>query len=555
MVGDSTGNQYSRNNIPKNSRGPFGSRPEINFERTKSANPRHSSHDSKSCDGSSWNTGMIADSHSANPGDLINFMVSGPEYDGSMIEFFFASDVSGSSLNNMYIKSKKQNLIRLSTSKLHIPAEKNRSCILSPWKEKPSWEIVANVTVPQNWSGELVVARLAPNDTDVYATRYWYLTVRHKLKYENNNPSAQNNPPEIAVMYNLFTNDVAYNGFGGYSFYSRPFDSNNGMIFSLYRPTGDNSQSAGNLQIYSWIKKKGITDYQAFNDLDLNFRCHEISMSKLWILTSHPEYWTLKQKKCLEEYLDSGGRMIYLAANGIYRRVEFDEVTKDTIQYQLNGTFTIRGHEGEKGGEWENIAEKSNHPAKLTGGIFDSTLLCAGGAYKIEIPDHWAFMEARKLLSDDLYGKGLQFAGTVVPPENYGCIEVHSLSNSDQIKLGNLITPLGAAGWEVDSITEESPEEYDLIGTSTQTKDQSKGAILMYFRRGKGCVFSSNSMVSPWGLHNDIIFSGMVEGIINTMINDCPDIKDKTPWGLWVLLGVCLLFMSIGFVILIKIIR
>jgi len=380
------------------------------------------------------------------------------------------------------------------------------------------------------------------------------VTIRHKLKYETNNP------PPIAVMYNLFTNDIAYNGFGGYSFYSGPHAFKIGMTFSLYRPTVDNTQSAGNLQIYSWLKEKGIpnSDIQAFNDLDLHLRCNEIKQSKLWIITMHPEYWTLGQKQCLEDHLENGGRMIYLAANGIYRRVEIDEVSKDTIQYQIKETFTIKGHEGEKGGEWENIVEKSKHSAKLTGGLYNSPLTCIGSSYKIELPNHWAFKKARDLLTADLYKKGLQFAGTVVPHEDYTCLDVHANSKPHQIKLGNLITPLGAVGWEIDVIMEESPEEYDLIGSSTQSKELHEGALLMYFRKGKGCVFSSNSMVSPWELHNDMIFSGMIEGVLEKMLEECPDVEDKTLWrlwGLWILLGICFLVMITGGIFLIRIVR
>lgn len=503
----------------------------------------------QSCNISLWNVGMIGNVHSADPGDIVNFSVSGAQYNGSIIEFFFASDVYGSSLNNMYIRAKKNGLIKFSTSKLLVP--NNQLCSLSPWKEKQPWSIVANITVLESWSGQLVIARLASNsnynDTNSI-TQYWYLTIRDKFKYDTDNS------PSIAVMYNLFTNDIAYNGYGGYSFYSGPHALKNGMTFSLYRPTVNNIQTDGNLQIFSWLKQKGITDVQAFNDLDLHFRCNEIKKSKIWILTLHPEYWTLREKQCLEDYLENGGRMIYLAANGIYRRVEIDEVLKDTIQYQYNNTFTINGHIGEIGGEWENIAEKSKQSAKLTGGLYKASLTCIGGAYIIEQPDHWAFNKARDLLSADLFKKGLQFAGTVVPPENYGCIEIHILSKPYQINPNNLVTPLGAAGWEIDSLMEDSPKEYDLIGTSTQTKDPIKGAILMYFRKGKGCVFSSNSMVSPWGLHNDMIFSGMIEGVLETMLENCPNVENKIQWGMWILLSGCLLFMIIGGIFLARLI-
>jgi hypothetical protein len=269
----------------------------------------------------------------------------------------------------------------------------------------------------------------------------------------------------------------------------------------------------------------------------------------LWILSSHPEYWTRAQKQCLEDHLDSGGRLVYLAANGIYRRVEIDTQLQ-VVEFKTEGTFTLPGHSTEQAGEWENIAEKSKHPAKLTGGLIDFSVYCVGGAYKVLDPEHWAYKSLQDLLS-----KGMQFAGTVVPAENYGCLQLHNNIDINEIKPSNLVTPLGAAGWETDSIMEDSPEEYDLIGISTQDNEQNS-APLMYFRYGEGCVFSTNSMVSPWGLHNDRIFSAMVKDTIIEMSGGCPPVQKKAvQWGMWILLGCVLLLMVGGIVIIIRLIK
>src|SRR5262249_27218088 len=153
----------------------------------------------------------------------------------------------------------------------------------------------------------------------------------------------------LAVIVNATTWN-AYNGWGGYSRYSVPGDG--AWAFSFLRPNNDilnlsrhdagyhyssKHQTRGELWVLNWLADAGyIVD--AYTDLDLHVGIHQLSQYRALILNTHPEYFSGEMLDHIKKYLDQGGHLVYLGANGIYDAVDIsDDLTRITV-YGTSGS-------------------------------------------------------------------------------------------------------------------------------------------------------------------------------------------------------------------------
>ena len=128
------------------------------------------------------------------------------------------------------------------------------------------------------------------------------------------------------------------------------------------------------LYLIDWLEQKGLL-YDVVTDHDLHFDGQELLANYRVVMTgTHPEYWTSPMLHALEEYLASGGRLMYLGGNGFYWVTSVDPERRHIIEVR-RGVAGTRSWEsapgecyhsttGELGGLWRY---RGKAPQKLCG--------------------------------------------------------------------------------------------------------------------------------------------------------------------------------------------
>jgi N,N-dimethylformamidase len=99
-----------------------------------------------------------------------------------------------------------------------------------------------------------------------------------------------------------------------------------------------------------WLEEKGF-EYDVFTDEDLHLQGLErLSGYKVIVTGSHPEYWSGPMLDALEDYLASGGRLMYLGGNGFYWVTAWDPEKPYMIEVRrgISGSRTWNSHPGEQ---------------------------------------------------------------------------------------------------------------------------------------------------------------------------------------------------------------
>ena len=106
---------------------------------------------------------------------------------------------------------------------------------------------------------------------------------------------------------------------------------------------------AFDLYLVDWLEQQGV-DYDVITDEDLHFEGLSCLADYDVIMTGgHPEYWTGPMLDTLEEYLDGGGRLMYLGGNGFYWAEVYDPERRHLIEVRRGfaGSRAWESHPGE----------------------------------------------------------------------------------------------------------------------------------------------------------------------------------------------------------------
>ena len=133
------------------------------------------------------------------------------------------------------------------------------------------------------------------------------------------------------------------------------------------------------LSTIAWLENRGY-EYEVITDEDLHRDgLAAISPYSLIINGAHPEYYTEKMLDATEQYLDGGGRVMYIGGNGYYWVTSFRddepwcmEVRKlesGSRAWQARPGEHYHATSGERGGLWKN---RGRPPQKLVGVGFTS---------------------------------------------------------------------------------------------------------------------------------------------------------------------------------------
>lgn len=141
-------------------------------------------------------------------------------------------------------------------------------------------------------------------------------------------------------------------------------------------------QFAADLHLIDWLTTKGYAFDVITDDLLHEEGASLLDRHKVVITGSHPEYWTARMLDARDDWLDRGGRLMYLGGNGFYWVTGVAEDAPDVIEVRrYDGTRTWSGEPGEetvsvtgeRGGLWRDRGRSPNERlgVAFTGQGFD----------------------------------------------------------------------------------------------------------------------------------------------------------------------------------------
>jgi hypothetical protein len=215
-------------------------------------------------------------------------------------------------------------------------------------------------------------------------------------------------------------------------------------------------------------------DYDVIADIDLHNDASLLDNYKVLILNCHPEYWTTEMYQHLTDYLENGGNLMYLGANGVYWRVA---LAFNRIEVKKQGDTHL--YDSGKGGMWRDLGK----PESAVLGIHYTEVGYGTYApYSVLLPNHWVF-DNTNLNQGDLIG------------------EV-SLNRS------------GASGHETDKVSPYSPQNIQILA---QGQNPNNGGADMIFYQDSisgSKVFSVGSITYTGSLSVDSNISTITNNVI-----------------------------------------
>src|SRR5207244_2624348 len=111
---------------------------------------------------------------------------------------------------------------------------------------------------------------------------------------------------------------------------------------------GSPHQLNADLHLINWMEAKAFK-YDVITDHDLDAEGMSVlAPYKVIVTGSHPEYWSGKMLDSMKEYLEKGGRLMYLGGNGFYWVTANDPEQRHTVEVRrYNGTQAWHAEPGE----------------------------------------------------------------------------------------------------------------------------------------------------------------------------------------------------------------
>lgn len=129
-------------------------------------------------------------------------------------------------------------------------------------------------------------------------------------------------------------------------------------------------QLPADLHLISWLRDEGVA-FDVITDHTLHrLGVEALAGYRVVMTTSHSEYYSTDMLDAVESYIDTGGRFMYLGANGFYWRIAFDPDRPWVMELRRgeNGSRAWQSRPGEhyhvftgeRGGLWSNLGRPSN---------------------------------------------------------------------------------------------------------------------------------------------------------------------------------------------------
>jgi len=211
---------------------------------------------------------------------------------------------------------------------------------------------------------------------------------------------------------------------------------------------------------------------------------------KALIAHTHPEYWTSEMRDRLEDFLDQGGTLLYLAGNGLFERVEYD-----------GEKMILR--DGNPDNPRERFWFRNVDPPRPERAIL-------GVAYE---QDNWS-------------GDRSDYAPFAVMMDSHRFFQGTGLRNGDII--GQNGRNGAASGWEMDSSKQlpghspgAPPANIQVLaeGTNVGPMNDFRGQITYYDTDAGGFVFAVGSLKFGGSLAVDPKLQQIVQNVLNECLS------------------------------------
>ena len=282
-------------------------------------------------------------------------------------------------------------------------------------------------------------------------------------------------------------------------------------------------QLPADLALVSWLRQRPI-DVDILTDDDLDLEGDEMLAPYGTILTgTHPEYYTTRMLDAVEGWLDDGGRLIYLGANGFYWRTAYDPDRPWMIEIR-RGNAGSRAWEsapgedhfaftGERGGLWRHLGRA---PQKLTGVGYAAQGFDLCGYYRL-LPDsadpRAAFVFEG--VESEVFGS----AGTIgngAAGQELDRFDADLGSAADALVLA---TSEGLSDGYLRCVEELN---FSVSGTSALHDPKVRADLVYHVRSGGGAVFATGSIAWSGSLGVDPSIDRITTNVINRF-------RDPTP--------------------------
>lgn len=309
----------------------------------------------------------------------------------------------------------------------------------------------------------------------------------------------------------------------------------NGICFSSWRRpiltmrpqirtfNGRTWQFTGDLQLVDWLDRQGRA-VDVISDRDLHDGGLELLSRYACVMTgTHPEYYSSEMLDASADYVDGGGRLMYMGGNGLYWATGYDPEDDQVIEIRRWGgsqawqakpgeyhlSFT-----GEPGGLWRN---RGRAPQKTTGvGMVAAGLVDAGAGYLRRVapgaPGAWAL----EGVDVDEFGWSATGGGGAASLE----------IDSTDPELGTpaaTVTIASSAGLHNDDML-EARENYGmtLAAPGGARNPRVRSDLVLVPASNGGGVFSTGSIGWAGGLAHDPAISQILANVLDRFIAGDP---------------------------------
>lgn len=274
-----------------------------------------------------------------------------------------------------------------------------------------------------------------------------------------------------------------------------------------------------------WAEAEGLP-LDTFSDFDLDTEPGVLDPYAVLIVVGHSEYWSARQRDCVETFVDRGGRFAIFSGNTAFWKVRFDEGGKSFICHKWRGFENDSLAKRDPQGATHLWSHKTfaRPEASITGLTFlfggyhrlGGCVARGQAGYTVYNERHWA-LEGCDLFYGDVIGDDIPFLGY----ENDGC-RFHFDRNGRPQPLPELGVP---ANLEIIALAPTAfgedlssgypmlipPENLSIIarevfgeeGAEAEDRILRGHAVMASFRRGKGEVFNGGTTEWAHGLAAD----------------------------------------------------
>lgn len=250
--------------------------------------------------------------------------------------------------------------------------------------------------------------------------------------------------------------------------------------------------AASEWRLLAWLEKNGL-EYDLVSGFELHKDPALLNNYSILILNSHSEYWSKQMFSGLKNFFYSGGSIINLSGNSIYREVEFYE----------DGSLRCVSL---------NFSETVSDESEIIGVRFTMKGYGTCAPYKVLMPNHWVF-EGLNLKKGDTFGAQ---SLNRPQPENDKKFESDPSSSPGLARL----TGQGASGWETDKLSRTSPKDILLVAKGLNPHNGGADMIVREKTDKHGLLFSVSSITFVGSLLVDEVCSRIVNNVIKKILDN-----------------------------------